>query len=319
MKNNKEKNKGLMKQILSNALNKRNTIKDDNDGEQIDVIKNQFETAQDILKEHSINIDLLSIINIDPSIINRISNIFTNLGIIKRRSILRCYFHKYKLVTLGYISIKEKMKIKFCNINTYLQKQLLSLKDGTILLKFNYNSRGSTEYFYKIILNEKEKKYYFNVHKSISEIQPYKIYNLEDLVDITIGFKSKNLINKYKPNLFKKYRPWFFLSLWFPDRTIDLYFDNDEEMNKWYDGIYFYNKFILKKAKYPNLSNFFITKLKLKLLYKLKSMKLDLQILQELKYSEAKNALEFQSFTLFKTLVLYAKACEKLNEHIFSK
>ena len=50
-------------------------------------------------------------------------------------------------------------------------------------------------------------------------------------------------------------------------------------MNKWFEGIYYYNKYIIEKNKIRTLSYYFFTKVKLKLLYKLINTKHNLPII----------------------------------------
>ena len=61
---------------------------------------------------------------------------------------------------------------------------------------------------------------------------------------------------------------------------------------------------------------FFLTKLKLKLLYKLKDMNVNLSILDQIKAFEKENEIEFQSLPINKAVLLYVKICEKLGRNI---
>ena len=66
----------------------------------------------------------------------------------------------------------------------------------------------------------------------------------------------------------------------------------------------------------PNFNLFFLTKLKLKLLYKLKDMNVNLSILDQIKAFEKENEIEFQSLPISKSILLYVKICEKLGRNI---
>ena len=66
----------------------------------------------------------------------------------------------------------------------------------------------------------------------------------------------------------------------------------------------------------PNFNLFFLTKLKLKLLYKLKDMNVNLSILDQIKAFEKENEIEFQSLPINKAVLLYVKICEKLGRNI---
>ena len=66
----------------------------------------------------------------------------------------------------------------------------------------------------------------------------------------------------------------------------------------------------------PSFNLFFFTKLKLKLLYNLKDMNVNLSILDQIKAFEKQNEIEFQSLHISKAVLLYVKICEKLGKNI---
>ena len=307
-KNSKSKeNKILIKLLLKNSIKNLNGNNKNNN-----IIKNQIETALILIENNKINWELLSILNINKDLIKSIKTLFHNLLMIRIKFILRYYFHKYKQNTLGYISLKHKLKNRYIKSETYLKNQLQSLEEGSLLTKINFTSKGYNEHFFRISLIDNE--YYFCVHKKISEIKPYKVFNLEELHDITIGIQTDNLKNKIDNEFMNEFKPWGIMSLWFEERTYDLYFDNDEEMNKWFEAIYYYNKYIMGKNIERNLSYFFFNKLKLKMLYKLKNVENDLPIIEQLKYYSNLNEFEYYSLPFPKTIVLYLKVYEKIDE-----
>ena len=310
IKNKKGKeNKIMIKLLLKNAI-KNLQEKEDTD-KKLKEIKKQIECALYLIEKNQINWELLSILNINKELIKSIKNLFHNLLRIKYLSLLRHYFNKYKEKTLGYSSLKNKIKKKYKKSEEYLKKQLLCLEEGSILTKFNYNSKGSNNRFYRISLIDDI--YYLCVHKKISEIKPYKVYNLEELYDITIGISTDNLQNKIDKDFFQEYKPWNILSLWFEERTIDLYFDDEEEINMWFEGIYYYNKYISKKSEFRSLNYFFFNKARLKMLYNLKNIEVDLPIIEQLKYYSSQNELEYQLLPFTKTIILYFKIKKKIN------
>ena len=313
-KNPKEKeNKILIKLLLKNAIRNLNTIHKNKNNNYKSVIKNHISKALSIIENHKINWEILSILNINEDLINSIKALFQNLLIIKTKSILRYYFHKYKKNTLGYTLYKKKLKKKYIQSETFLKNQLLSLEEGSILIKINYTSDGYNEHFFRICLIDDE--YYFCVHKKISDIKPYKIFNLQELNDITIGIKTNNLKNKISDKFMKQFKPGGILSLWFNERTFDLYFDNDDEMNRWFEAIYYYNKYIIGNNTRRNLNYFFFNKLKLKLLFRLKNCQNNnLIIIEQLKYYYELNELEFLDLPFAKCLLLYLKILEKMEE-----
>ena len=181
-----------------------------------------------------------------------------------------------------------------------------------MLTKINYTSKGYNEHFFRIYLIDGE--YYFSVHKAISDLKPYKVFNLKELNNITIGIETDNLKNKFNENLLKGFKPWCIMSLSFEERTYDLYFDNEDEMNKWFEAIYYFKKYITGKHIANNLAYFFFKKLKLKMLYKLKNVEHDLPIIKKLKYYYELNELEYFSIPFPKCLILYLKVYKNIED-----
>ena len=305
---NKE-NKVLIKLLLKNAIKNLNI----NCNEEKDLIKNHLKNALVLIENNRINWELLSILNINKDLIKSIKTLFNNLLTIKEKLILREYFHKYKLNTLGYASLKNTLMKRQLKSESFLKNQLQSLEEGSILMKINFSSKGYNEHFFRLCLVDNE--YYFSVHKTISDIKPYKVINLKELCDITIGIETDNLKNKITDKFLKEFKPWNLMSFWFRERTYDLYFDNDIEMNKWFEAVYYFNKYILKKNKIKrNLGYYFFNKLKLKMLYKLKNFENTLPIIEQLKYYFELNQLEYFSIPFPKSLILYLKVYKNIDE-----
>ena len=305
---NKE-NKVLIKLLLKNAIKNLNT----NCNEEKDLIKNHLKNALLLIENNRINWELLSILNINKDLIKSIKTLFNNLLTIKEKLILREYFHKYKLNTLGYASLKNTLMKRQLKSESFLKNQLQSLEEGSILMKINFSSKGYNEHFFRLCSVDNE--YYFSVHKTISDIKPYKVINLKELCDITIGIETDNLKNKITDKFLKEFKPWNLMSFWFRERTYDLYFDNDIEMNKWFEAVYYFNKYILKKNKIKrNLGYYFFNKLKLKMLYKLKNFENTLPIIEQLKYYFELNQLEYFSIPFPKSLILYLKVYKNIDE-----
>lgn len=311
-KNNKissgSENKILIKLLFRHALNIFEEKKCNNKE-----IKKQIEYAMKLIETNNLNWKLISLINIDSDIIKSLKILFSNLSIIKNKFIVKNYFFKFKFKTLGYFNIKEMLIKKYIKSDKYFLSKFESLDDGSVLLKCNYGTKGFIEHYYKISYIKGE--YCLLVFKNINEIKPYKVFRLAKLYNITVGLKTENLINKINQNLLKNYKPWFFLSFWFPERTIDINFDNDEEMNKWFEGIYYYSTRIDKPKKNKiSLCQYFFSKAKLKLLYTIKYMKYNLPIIEQLHYYESQNELEYLSLPFSKTILLYTKINKVINK-----
>ena len=304
---NKE-NKILIKLLLKNSIKILNINWDNSK----DIIKTHLKDTLKLIENNQINWELLSILNINKDLIESIKTLFHNLIIIKEKLILRNYFFKFKLTTLGYKSPKEKLEKRYEKSESLLKNQLKTLEEGSMLTKINYTSKGYNEHFFRLYLIDNE--YYFSVHKTISDLKPYKVFNLKELNNITIGIQTDNLKDKFNDNLLKEFKPWCIMSLWFKERTYDLYFDNEDEMNKWFEAIYYYNKYIIGKHTVNNLGYFFFNKLKLKMLYKLKNVEHDLPIIEKLKYYSELNGLEYFTLPFPKCLILYLKVYNNIIE-----
>ena len=304
---NKE-NKVLIKLLLKNAIKNLNI----NCNNEKDLIKNHIKNALILIENNKINWELLSILKIDQDLIKSIKALFQNLLLIKEKIILRNYFHKLKKNTLGYVSIKHALEKRQIKSEKFLKNQLQTSEEGTILLKINFSSKGYKDHFFRLCLVDKE--YYLSVHKAISDIKPYKVFNLKDLILITIGIQTDNLKNKLNNNFLKQFKPWNLMSLWFKERTYDLYFENDEEMNRWFEAIYYCYKYIKGKKLGRNLGYLFFNKLRLKMLYKLKNYDNNLPIIEQLKYYSKLNEFEYYDLPFAKSLILYLKVYKNVDE-----
>jgi hypothetical protein len=308
--NNEGTNKFLIKILFRHAL--RYLSKPEN---QNDEIKNQIEMSMKLLENDEIDCSMISILNVNNEITKSLKLLFENLLIIRTKTILKEHLNKFKLNTLNYIKMSDKMKQKYVISEAFLKTKLEKLAQGFELTKFHYTSKGHTKHFYKIApING---TYNLFIYKTLSEKKAVKVLPLSQIMKLTIGCVSDNLKKRLNPNnVIQNYHPWLFLSIYFPKRTIDLYFENDEQINDWFEGIYYYMWKISFNKNLPNFNLFFLTKLKLKLLYKLKDMNVNLSILDQIKAFEKENEIEFQSLPISKSILLYVKICEKLGRNI---
>ena len=308
--NNEGTNKFLIKILFRHAL--RYLSKPEN---QNDEIKNQIEMSMKLLDNDEIDCSMISILNVNNEITKSLKLLFENLLIIRTKSILKLHLNKFKLNTLNYIKMSDKMKQKYIISEAFLKTKLEKLAQGYELTKFHYTSKGHTKHFYKIA--PVNGTYNLFIYKTLSEKKAEKLLPLSQITKLTIGCVSDNLKKRLNPNnVIQNYHPWLFLSIYFPKRTIDLYFENDEQINDWFEGIYYYMWKISFNKNLPNFNLFFLTKLKLKLLYKLKDMNVNLSILDQIKAFEKENEIEFQSLPISKAVLLYVKICEKLGRNI---
>ena len=308
--NNEGTNKFLIKILFRHAL--RYLSKPEN---QNDEIKNQIEISMKLLDNDEIDCSMISILNVNNEITKSLKLLFENLLIIRTKTILKEHLNKFKLNTLNYIKMSDKMKQKYVISEAFLKAKLEKLAQGFELTKFHFTSKGCKKHFYKIAPNNET--YNLFIYKTSNEKTAVKILPLSQITNLTVGCVSDNLKKRLNPNnVIQNYHPWLFLSIYFPKRTIDLYFENDEQINDWFEGIYYYMWKISFNKNLPNFNLFFLTKLKLKLLYKLKDMNVNLSILDQIKAFEKENEIEFQSLPINKAVLVYVKICEKLGRNI---
>lgn len=303
--------KYLIKLLFKHAINFLNKEENKNDE-----IKNQIELALKLLEADEIDCSMISIMNINSEITKSLKILIENLCIIRKKIIFKEHFNKFKFNTIGYIKMSEHMEEKYITSENYLKRKLENLAKGTLLTKFNYTSKGFTKHYYQVgVFKENYHLIIYNTYNDLENKKPMKLILLSDIIRITYGCTSKNLKKKVLSKQLKDYLPWLFLSLHFEKRTIDLYFDNDDTINEWFLGLYYYfwrmsssnaNKVTIK------INRFFFNKLKLKLLYELKDKQGDLPILEQIKSFSQDNQYEFQALSACKTILLYVKICEKL-------
>ena len=160
-------------------------------------------------------------------------------------------------------------------------------------------------------------QYHLLIYKTKNDLQSgkqMKVIPLTEMIKISFCCESDNLKKRIASKQFKDFKPWLFLSLHFAKRTIDLYFDDDNTVNEWFLGLYYYMwKISERKDNVPKINLFFFNKLKMKLLYKMKEMKGELEILDQIKTFANENEVEFQSMPIAKAVLLYMKIVENLN------
>jgi hypothetical protein len=155
-----------------------------------------------------------------------------------------------------------------------------------------------------------------------NEDKPKKIIPISDLKQITYGLTSENLKKRFKNLSEKNLRsPWLFLSLILTKRSIDFYFENEDNLITWFYGLNYFIKGNNIPANIISITHFILTKLKLKLITNLKEIaekdeknpNKSLLILTQLNNYVNTNQMGFDSLTFTQVLLLYRKIMEKQN------
>ena len=303
-------NKYLIKILFKHAINYLSNDENANTD-----VKNQIELALKLIENDEIDCSMISIMNINNEITKSLKILINNLTIIKKKIILKSQLNRFKYNTLNYIHMSECMEKKYLISLEYLKEKLEKLSTGYELIKFNFTSKGTTKHVYQIGMVKDQ--YHLLIYKTKNDLQSgkqMKVIPLTEMIKISFCCESDNLKKRIASKQFKDFKPWLFLSLHFAKRTIDLYFDDDNTVNEWFLGLYYYMwKISERKDNVPKINLFFFNKLKMKLLYKMKEMKGELEILDQIKTFANENEVEFQSMPIAKAVLLYMKIVENLN------
>ncbi len=175
---------------------------------------------------------------------------------------------------------------------------------GDLLTKINFTSKGKKEHFYKVL----EEKQAINVYEKLSSNSPYRIISLNEITKICYGISSDNVKKKFKNVTSTNLKnPWLFLSIVTPARSTDLYME-ENTLNTWFYGLRYYLRKKNMSHKIISVNNFVLTKLKLKLIYKIGSKKTaNTENAYKNLVSNIAKEKQIQNLSFAKILLLYIK------------
>lgn len=144
-----------------------------------------------------------------------------------------------------------------------------------------------------------------------------KSINLLEVKEILYGQSSENLKKRFKNLVNKELKePWLFLSVILTKRSIDLFFQSEDQLNRWFHGL----KFLIQEKKLPikikTCFDFIFTKTKLRLIKELRdynenmsSLNQDksIPVLNQLREYAQNNHFGFESLSVLKIILLYNK------------
>ena len=308
--------------LINNANNKKQT-KNKNENNDSEINNNSEETINNlnllikeleilIKKINSYEIDISSIkkTKINPDIINNIKILFQHLSKINYKSMIYLTFHKFREKLL-----KIKLNEMYLNIDNFLDKNYELIIKGMRLMKINYSSKGHKYYFYNIDSDSNT----LQIRQKEGDPYPIVSYNLfKDVMKITYGIKSKNLIKKLKNknecnDETRKYlrMPWRFISFVLQKKSIDLYLENDQ-VDTWFYGLKNFTKNDVNDVEYKisSTNKFLLNKVKYRIVIKLKCAVNDGEIVEEKSVNLVKKILKekaVQNITFTKLILLYNK------------
>lgn len=196
------------------------------------------------------------------------------------------------------------------------------------MTKIHYSTSGKKVHFYKLDPNTVSLSIFKSKDTYTKENKPSHSIPFKDIRKVLYGISSENLKRRYNNLISQEInKPWLFLSLLLPKRTIDFYFESEEKLTSWFYGINYFIRGYKTETETMSISDFIITKLKLKLITELKEIhdsiysnnKKDkekdigksLVVLSQLR-SYVQNTHSFNSLSFIKVLLLYKKVKEKI-------
>ena len=151
-------------------------------------------------------------------------------------------------------------------LNIFFEKQYSHICKGNYIKKMNFTSSGYKEYFYKVDW-EKDKLKSYNTNNSKKS---KKKFDFDNILKVVIGLKTKNIINKSKIlKKEKRNKPYHFMSLFLEKRTIDFYFDDEKNAQKWFYGLFRYFKISEREFKIGSCTKYILFRIKCKMINKL--------------------------------------------------
>lgn len=265
----------------------------------------QLNLTNELINKNMLDLNGIKISYFDHNISKSLIKLFENLIFIYPRHMLLNGYNKFKKK----ISIKN-LVVRDKKINDFLLNNFDVLQEGEILTKINYNSLGIKEHFYKVFNNEDNDSYEIRIFPSILDTKPKKKIPLNSIIKITYGIYSENIKRKFL-NLNQKRinAPWLFLSIFYKNKTIDLYLEHSK-LIKWFYGFYSYFKMYQCPNKIVSVRYFLLNRIKLKAIHNLKELSNESENLSE-KDEDIINNLSndqgIQQFSFCKIILLYNK------------
>lgn len=289
-----EGNKVLTKVILKNC---ENII---NENESMDeVVRSHFELCYKLISISDTKYKGMNILKIDSEIIKSIKQLYSNLCLIYNKCRLYHFYMKFKLNTLNYLTKREYLNLKHEKNLIKFEEEYMKICQGENLHKLNFKSIGITQHYYKLNHFNRSILIYKNHSQFINDKSYSEIFLNEDVVSVEFGLNNSNITSKYS-FLMKKHKdlPWLFMSFKLNERSIDLYL-NENTHKSWYIGIKYIVEIYDLKCKVPSFSEYFIYKLKTRMLYNIVDF--------YEKYKNDESVTKNHSFIVVDKIQLYVK------------
>ena len=260
------------------------------------LIKN-IDNNLDLINSKKIDLSGINMSSLDPDIsqafLSLLNELLNNIFRIYKKNKFKKFFEILRKKPLKEISDeegkeeegkeeegKEEEEGKKEEINkiikNFFESQYWNIYKGSNILKINYNSSGTKEYFYKVN-NKKDILECFKVNDSTKK-KPYKVFNFNKIIKVVVGKKTNNAIKKIKNLKIKeKSKSFLFLSLILKKKTLDLHFTEEEIAKNWFYGLFYYFKISNRNYKIFSCTKYILFKIKSKMINQLKDDKIKLK------------------------------------------
>ena len=212
---------------------------------------------------NTIDLSDIDLEQLDPTVFKSLKRLHTNLCLIKYRLTVLEYFKKFMYFTLGYSCRKALSEYKAKRTTKLYLKLFNLLREGSELIKFNFNSSGFKKHFYQLSLDDKCIKCYSK--KGDSSISSR--IRVNEILKFAYGVNTENLKKKSSNSstFLIQYKANFLFSIKTISRTFDFYAEDEVQLNKWYYGMKYLFYETGNKNKISTTSTFVFSKLKMKL------------------------------------------------------
>ena len=324
--NKKQSNSIYIKLLINYSINfikNNNNFNNNNNKKERNSLLNELEIINKKIKNFQIDIENIDIKNnFSIEIINSLKKLFENVIFILQKNLLSKTFQKIKNKHLNIVKKSKTNEIfhnnnKKNNIENLFKEATKNIQKIIELKKINFGNKSLKTHYYNI--NFETKNFQIRKNKNDNKIIEHK---LKKIIKILNGIYSENLKKKLLNDnqsdenvkkILKKHSQ--ILSFIINNRSIDLYFNKEDDIKNWFYGLYYYYYNNNMSFKILSCTNFVLRRLKFKIIKKIdKISKNDDDIINNNKkiFKNLNKKNSIQKFT-FTNLILFLNNLVELN------
>lgn len=220
-------------------------------------LKMQIDITLKLISKNEIDLSNLKLKLLSPEIEKAISQLGENLIFIRNK----CESNKKKVYFNRYHKIANMFKLneRYESIIRYTRECYNAICRGDMLTKVNLTTSGTKNHFYQLDFNTDS----ILVFKRKDSTRSDKSAEFKVIQKIIFGIETNNLKKKYK-SLEYNTQPWLYMSIILNEKiTIDLCL-SDENIKKWFYGLFFYLSSTQRHYKIPSVTGFVLNRIKMK-------------------------------------------------------